>query len=54
MAVEKGHGAAHGGRRASELATGSSEATLVEGGNEDLHRVDAVHCSSASTTLKSE
>ena len=43
VALEKGHGAADSGRRASELAAGSSEAAFVEGGDEDLHRVDAIH-----------
>jgi hypothetical protein len=43
MALKEGHGAAHGGRRASELAARPSEAAFVERGDEDLHGVDAIH-----------
>jgi hypothetical protein len=43
MALEEGHGTAHGGGRASELAARPSEAAFVERGDEDLHGVDAIH-----------
>ncbi len=43
MALKEGHGAAHRGGRASELAARPGEAAFVERGDEDLHGVDAVH-----------
>src|SRR6266446_3872584 len=42
-ALKEGHGAADSGRRASELATGTSKAALVERSYEHLHGVDAIH-----------
>jgi hypothetical protein len=43
MAFKKGHGTAYRGGRASEPAARPGEAALVEGGDEDLHGVDAIH-----------
>ena len=43
MTLEEGYGAAHGGRRASELAARPRKAAFVQRGDEDLHGVDAVH-----------
>ena len=43
MIFKKGHSAAYGGGRATELASRPGKAALIERGDEDLHRVDAIH-----------
>jgi hypothetical protein len=43
MTFKQGYGAAHCRGRSAELAGRSGKAAFVERGDEDLHRIDAIH-----------
>jgi hypothetical protein len=47
MSFKKSKRAAYRSRRSPQLAPGLSQATLVEGGDEDLHGVDSIHLPTA-------
>jgi hypothetical protein len=46
MRLEESDRAADGRGRLPELAAGAREASLIEGGHEDLHRVNPIHAAS--------